>query len=136
MFTGYRKISADGSQVGRIINVPPKVSYSHLLSNTCIATSGVLVDRSVFGDFRMKEVYYDDFVCWLELLRVFDVFAYGLNQDLFRYRVMARSVSSNKLKSAREVWLVYRTIEKISFARSILLFLSYSVRGFFKHIRF
>ena len=38
-FTGYRRISADGSRTGRYIGVPRSIGYRALLGNTIITTS-------------------------------------------------------------------------------------------------
>jgi teichuronic acid biosynthesis glycosyltransferase TuaG len=134
-FTGFRRISEDGSRIGRLIDVPKRLTYGQLLGNTAIATSTVIVDRSMTGTLRMQPVYYDDFVLWLSLLRRGHV-ALGLDEDLMRYRVVGKSVSRNKSKSAREVWKTYRVVEKLGLPRSAWCFLNYSARGWLKYARF
>jgi len=67
--------------------VPRTLSYRQLLGNTAIATSTVLIDRHIVGEVRMRKTYYDDFDCWLQLLKPGRK-AYGLDEDLMRYRVM------------------------------------------------
>lgn len=131
-FTGFRRISMNGSTVGRFVPVPERLSYRQLLGNTAIATSTVLVDRSVTGDVRMRLVFYDDFVCWLGILKQ-GHFAYGLNEDLMRYRVVTNSVSRNKRRSAREVWKTYRQIEKLGLVKSVWYFTNYAVRAMVKY---
>lgn len=134
-FTGFRRISEDGGETGRLIRVPRRLTYGQLLGNTAIATSTVIVDRSITGPLQMRRVYYDDFVLWLSLLRQGYV-AYGLNEDLMRYRVVGKSVSRNKTKSAGEVWRTYRQIEGLGMLRSAWYFASYGARGWFKYSRF
>ncbi|ABF53283.1 glycosyltransferase family 2 protein [Sphingopyxis alaskensis] len=134
-FTGFRRINAEGSETGRYIGVPPVMDYRALLGNTAIATSTVIVDRQQSGEFRMQKTYYDDFACWLALLRKGKV-AIGLDEDLMRYRVMAQSVSRNKGNSARQVWLAYRNIEKLSPLAAAWYFAQYSARAFLKYRRF
>jgi teichuronic acid biosynthesis glycosyltransferase TuaG len=112
VFTAYRRISQDDSRIGELIHVPRTLTYKQLLGNTAIATSTVLIDRSIAGDVRMERVFYDDFVCWLSILRRGHV-AHGLDEDLMRYRVVAQSVSRNKGRSAREVWKTYRDVEQL-----------------------
>src|SRR5207237_6415780 len=65
VYTAYRRVSHDESRVGELIRVPRTLTYRQLLGNTAIATSTVLIDRTIAGDVRMRRVYYDDFVCWL-----------------------------------------------------------------------
>jgi teichuronic acid biosynthesis glycosyltransferase TuaG len=134
-FTSFRRISEDGVQIGRRITVPGRLTYRQLLGNTAIATSTVIVDRSMTGPLQLRSVYYDDFALWLELLRKGYV-AHGLNEDLMRYRVVGKSVSRNKTKSAREVWKIYRAVEGVGLLRSIWYFLNYGARGWLKYLRF
>ena len=134
-FTGFRRISEDGRRIGRLIGVPRNLTYNQLLGNTAIATSTVIVDRSVTGPIQMKTVYYDDYVLWLSLLRKGHT-ALGLKEDLMRYRVVNKSVSRNKTKSAREVWKTYRVHEGLGLLRSAWSFANYGARGWLKYARF
>lgn len=131
-FTAFRRITADGGTTGRLIQVPPKLNYRGLLANTAIATSTVIVDLDRSGPFAMKATYYDDFACWLDILRPGGS-AIGLNEDLMRYRVMAASVSRNKRKSAYRVWRAYREVEGLSVLRSLRYFAAYAWRGVLKY---
>ncbi len=131
-FTGFRRMSFDGRETGEYIPVPETLSYNQLLGNTAIATSTVLIDRKMTGEFSMKTVYYDDFVCWLAILKN-GFKAYGLNKDLMRYRVVANSVSRNKRRSACEVWKTYRQIEKINPIFSVWYFMSYAYNAYKKY---
>ncbi len=134
-FTGFRRISFDGGEIGRYIAVPEFLSYQDLLGNTAIATSTVLIDRRLVGDFTMKKVYYDDFVCWLGILKQ-GFKAHGLDMDLMRYRVVPNSVSRNKRRSAAEVWNTYRLIERFGIAKSAWYFSRYAINGFRKYKNF
>lgn len=131
-YTRGRRFQEDVSNSGHLIAAPEEIRYAELLGNTAIITSTVLVDRNKSGDFKMKNAYYDDFVCWLDLLRSGGR-AVGLQDDLLRYRVLPGSVSRNKLKSAKEVWKTYREIEKLGLVASIRHFCSYAFHGFLKY---
>jgi teichuronic acid biosynthesis glycosyltransferase TuaG len=134
-FTGYRRTDDSGQRVGRFIGVPDRITYRQLLRNTAIPTSTVIIDRVKSGSFFMKEVYLDDFASWLELLRHGNV-ARGLQEDLMRYRVSTASHSSSKIKSAREVWNIYRNVEAINPIEAAWCFLNYSARACLKQVRF
>ena len=134
-FTSYRRISADGTRTGRLISPPKSLTYSQLLCNTAIATSSAVVDCSITGPLQMRKVYYDDFVLWLEVLRQGHV-AFGLSEDLMRYRVVANSVSRNKINSAKEVWNTYRLVEQLGVLRSTWCFGNYAARATLKYARF
>lgn len=134
-FTGYRRISADGAVLGRYVSVPERLNYKQLLGNTAIATSTVIVDRQLVGEIHMQKVFYDDFVCWLGILKRGFV-AHGLNLDLMRYRVVTNSVSRNKRRSASEVWKTYRANERIGFFHSTWFFLGYALQALKKYRKF
>lgn len=134
-FTGFRRMSFDGGTVGRNIGVPATLTYRQLLRNTVIATSTVVVDRAQVERIVMKKTYYDDFACWLEILKPGRV-AHGLDEDLMRYRIVHNSVSRNKRRSASHVWKNYRDVEKLSAPASLWYFANYAVNGFLKYRKF
>lgn len=133
--TGFRRISAHGERTGRYIQPPTKLDYRGALGLTGIATSTVLIDRERTGPVRMKPVYYDDFACWLDVLRNGE-FAMGLDEDLMRYRVMEGSISRNKFRSAKEVWKQLRTVEQIGLPLAIQSFSRYAFHATIKYSRF
>jgi teichuronic acid biosynthesis glycosyltransferase TuaG len=134
-FTGFRRISLDGARLGRVIHVPPRLTYPQLLGNTAIATSTAIVDRSLSGAFRMVKTYYDDFALWLEITRR-GFPAFGLDADLMRYRVVGGSVSRNKRRSALMVWRTYREVERLGLARASWSFARYAVNAMRKYRAF
>lgn len=134
-YTEFRRISEDGSRTGERVKVPTSLTYRQLLCDTSIATSTVMIDRTLTGDFRMKKTYYDDFAAWLEILRRGHV-ARGLREDLMRYRVVGNSVSRDKMRSAAMVWRTYREIERLGVLDSSWCLLNYAIRGALKYRRF
>lgn len=136
-YTSFRRIDETGTRLGHRIQIPAQISYGRLLGNTAIATSTVMIDKQKSGPFSMVDTYYDDFVLWLDLLKRETVgMAYGLDQDLMRYRVLSHSVSRNKGKSAKKVWQTYREIEHLSYLRSAWSFFNYAVHAVIKYRKF
>jgi teichuronic acid biosynthesis glycosyltransferase TuaG len=135
VFTGFRRISHDESHTGEYIGVPRTMTYRQLLGNTAIATSTVLLDRRQTGEVRMVSTYYDDFACWLAILRK-GLVAHGLDEDLMRYRVMAASVSRNKKRSAQAVWKAYRQVEGLGVLASAWYFTRYAGNALRKYRKF
>ena len=114
VYTATQMIDADGEKKGKFTPVPEKTDYNHLLKRTVIATSTVLLDRKVTGNFFMPlRRSGQDYATWLMLLRNID-FAYGINQPLCLYRISPKSLSSNKLKSIKQVFDIQTKNEKIS----------------------
>lgn len=131
-FTRFRRISADGRKQGHLVAIPERLTYRQLLRNTAIATSTAMVDRRLTGPFAMKKTYYDDYALWLDLLKRGFV-AHGLQEDLMRYRVVGKSVSRNKGKSARMVWRTYREVEGLGAPYASWCFANYAFRALLKY---
>jgi teichuronic acid biosynthesis glycosyltransferase TuaG len=134
-YTSFRRISADGSRIGRPRPVPASLSYRQLLCNTAIATLTAMVDRSVAGEVSMTDAGYDDLCLWLSILKRGHT-AYGLAEDLARYRVRGGSVSSHPLRSARWVWNIYRNVEHLSWTDSVWCLANFGARAYAKRLRF
>jgi teichuronic acid biosynthesis glycosyltransferase TuaG len=134
-YTAFRRINETGTVTGRLIDVPPSLNYEQLLKNTSIATVTALVDRDIAGNIAMKNEPYDDFCLWLSILKP-GLVAYGLNEDLARYRVRGSSVSSRPLRSAGWVWHIYRNVEHLSTVKSAWYFAHWGARAWLKRRRF
>lgn len=107
--------------------------YKYLLHNTIIATSSVVIDRTVLGDFRMPlRRGGQDYATWLMLLRN-GVVACGINEVLVRYRVTSGSLSSNKFKSIQQVWEIQTQDEKIGKLRAAYHVICFGFNAFKKY---
>ncbi len=133
VYTGFRRIPATGGKPGRYIGVPASLNYRQLLGNTAIATSTVMLDTAHTGLIRMRKTYYDDFDCWLQILKK-GITARGLDADLMRYRLTKKSLSRNKGKSALKVWRAYRDLEGLGVTTSVWYLAKYAARGALKHL--
>lgn len=133
-FTRFRRMSEDGSHVGRLIPIPKTLSYGQLLRNTAMATSTVVIDRAITGPFRMTRTACDDYALWLEIVRR-GYQSHGLDEDLMRYRVVASSFSRNKRKYALKVWRTYRDIG-LTLPHAAWCFANYAGHAWLKYRRF
>jgi teichuronic acid biosynthesis glycosyltransferase TuaG len=112
-YTAIEMIDKTGKVVKSKRPVKNSIDYKLLLHNTMIATSTVIIDRAVMGDFRMPiRRGGQDYATWLKLLRN-GVVAVGINEALVQYRVSSGSLSANKLKSIKQVWEMQTQDEKI-----------------------
>ena len=113
-YTAIEMMDEAGVTIKGKRNIKQTCDYQYLLHNTIIATSSVVIDRSVLGDFRMPlRRGGQDYATWLMLLRD-GVVAYGINEVFVRYRVASGSLSSNKFKSIKQVWEIQTQDEKIN----------------------
>jgi teichuronic acid biosynthesis glycosyltransferase TuaG len=132
-FTSYRVITEEGEQTDRVIRVPQKMGYQDLLKNTIIGCLTVMLDIEKVGKVQMPLIRTrQDFALWLSILKR-GFHAYGLQDELALYRQVQGSISSNKIKAAKQNWKVYREIEKLGTFKSIWYFTNYAWNAYMKH---
>lgn len=113
-YTAIEMVDGEDRIIKKKRDLKESCNYHYLLNNTIIATSSVIVDRLVFGDFRMPlRRGGQDYATWLMLLRN-GTEAYGINEALVRYRMRSDSLSSNKLQSIKQVWEIQTKDEGIN----------------------
>lgn len=124
-YTTYQSISEDGLNVINIIKAPKEMTYYSYLKNTIIGCLTVIINREKVGHFEMPNVRSShDMALWLLILkRGFS--AYGLDENLAKYRIVSSSNTANKMKAVKDVWKVYREIERLSFLYSFWCFFCY-----------
>jgi teichuronic acid biosynthesis glycosyltransferase TuaG len=133
-YTNYQLMSENGEDLSNFISAPEKMTYDSYLKNTIIGCLTVIIDREKSGEFEMPNICSShDMALWLLIMRKgFD--AYGLDENLARYRIVSTSNTANKWRAAKDVWKVYRQFEKLSFFYSIWCFLNYAFNAIIKRI--
>ena len=81
----------------------------------------------------MPEMKSEDTATWYRILRNGHI-AYGLNENLVKYRRVANSLSSNKVEAVRRIWNLYRKAEKLSLIYSAYNFMFWAVRAVLRRI--
>ena len=105
-----------------------------VLKNTIIGCLTVVIDVEKTGNIAMPNLRVsEDMALWLQLFKR-GFFAYGLNEVLSKYRETSNSLSTNRFKAVKDVWKVYRTIEKLSFIYSGWCFINYAFNAIKKRI--
>lgn len=131
--TGRELMDKNGNLTGKLIGIKEEVSYKELLKGNVLNTSGVMVLTSVARKYPMGHDHlHEDYIMWLSILRDYGN-AYGINEPMLKYRVMHGTKSSNKLKSARMTFGVYRYMG-LNLWQSCYYFCFYAVRGLFKYM--
>lgn len=130
VFTGYEFADEQGRGTGKVVHVPHTLSYRQALSNTTIFTTTVMFDTEKIGKKRleMPAVKSEDTALWFRVLRE-GYTAYGLDENLVRYRRPKRSLSSNKLEALRRIWNLYRRSEGLSLPSSAYHFCFWAFRA-------
>lgn len=135
VFTGYEFADAEGKGTGKIVKVPETLSYKQALKNTTIFTSTVLIDTCIVNKelVYMPEIKSEDTATWYRILKNGHL-AYGLNENLVKYRRVANSLSSNKLEAVRRIWNLYRQSEKLSLVYSAYNLCFWAIRAVLRRI--
>ena len=132
-YTAIGMVNKKNEIVKKHVPVPILCNYQRIQRNTLIATSTVMLDRNYIGDFRMPNMRSgQDYATWIKLLRNGET-AHGINQPLVLYRKRDNSLSSNKLKSIKQVWMIQRQQEQINPIRVFFNIISFSIHAFVKH---
>ena len=132
-YTAIEMIDENNQLVKSKRNVKTSIDYRLLLRNTMIATSSVIVDRSELGDFKMPlRRGGQDYATWLMLLRN-GIVAGGINEALVQYRLGRNSLSSNKLKSIKQVWEIQIRNENINKRMALYNVFCFGINAFRKY---
>lgn len=133
-FTAYDQMTEEGVVLNKIINVPKEISYHGYLKNTIIGCLTVVINRDIVGEFEMPNIKTSqDMATWLLVLKR-GYKAYGFNKNLATYRLVGNSNSAKKSKAAKDVWKVYRDIEKLSILYSTVCFCGYAFNAIKKRL--
>jgi len=118
-FTGYEFADENGKGLGKVVHVPETLTYKKALSNTTIFTTTVMFDTEKLpkSSLEMPQIKSEDTALWFKVLRG-GVTAYGLDENLVKYRRCGRTLSSNKLEAIRRIWNLYRKAEKMGIPES------------------
>lgn len=130
VFCAYEFGDQDAAPTGKVVHVPPVLTYKEALSRTVIFTTTVLLDREQIADelIRMPLVESEDTATWWNILRAGHK-AYGLDETLVIYRRPPKSLSSNKMKAVRRIWNLYRRQEGLSVPASLRYFIPWAYRA-------
>ncbi|EFD7720943.1 glycosyltransferase family 2 protein [Escherichia coli] len=134
-FTSFELIDQYGKSLEKIVDkkkIPPLNYEDMLKKNATLGCSTVILDKSKIGDFKMPLLRTgQDYALWLSILKK-GFKAYHYPVILTSYRILANSISRNKLKKACRQWQIYRTIEKIPFSSSAYYFAHYAIHAIFR----
>ncbi|MCM1056216.1 MAG: glycosyltransferase [Firmicutes bacterium] len=129
-FTGYEFVHEDGSGTGKVVRVPETLNYRQALKNTTIFTTTVMFDTEKIDKslLKMPIMKSEDTALWWKVLRN-GYTAYGLDENLAKYRRSGKTLSSNKLEAMRRIWNLYRKAEGMGILSSAWHFCFWAVRA-------
>lgn len=132
-YMSYLRIDENTSRVLSHVKPPQSLTYKGLLRSNHIGNLTTMVKKSCIGDIRFKKTGHEDYVFWLEILRK------GITAKLIfteesqcNYLVRASSLSSNKIKTIKWQWNIYRKNENLNFFQASFFMLTYITNAFKK----
>ena len=129
--TEYTRVKENGEKINEVV-IKSEISYTDMLKNNYLGCLTVMYDVEKVGKRYFKELEKnEDYVLWLEIVKDVKTI-FGLKENLAYYRVLDNSRSSNKAKTAKVRWEIYRKVEKLPFLNSVYYFLHYAVRAVLK----
>lgn len=114
---------------------PNKLNYEQALKNTYILTSTVVIDTTKIPKeyIYMPNIESEDTATWWNILKN-GYIANGLKENLTKYRITKKGLSSNKLRNLKRTWKLYRKQEELSFVKSLYYFINYIFNAIKKRI--
>lgn len=132
-YTAIEMIDDKGSIVKGKRSVKEYATFDFILRNTMIATSTVIIDRSVVSDVSMpNRRSAEDYSLWLTLLRDYGP-AWGINEALTSYRISNGSISHNRIKEIKYFYAVQREDMKIKWHSAVYNTCWYIINAIKKH---
>lgn len=130
VFTGYEFADENCKGTGKVVHVPQTLNLKQALGNTTIFTSTVMLDTEKIDKKLMVMPYIksEDTATWWQILKTGEL-AYGLDENLVRYRRAGKSLSSNKIEALRRIWNLYRKAAGLSVLESWYYFVLWAFRA-------
>lgn len=117
--TSYNKIDEQGKDIGKTVKAVT-IDYEEMLKR-CPGNSTVIYDANKLGKYTIPIIKKrNDYVMWLEVIKEAGML-YGIDKVLSSHRIVANSISSNKISLIKYHWIVYKDIEKVGTVKSAYL---------------
>lgn len=135
-YTSYEFANEKGIPNGKKVIARKITKYNQVLKDMIIWTSTVMFNLSLINSNLLKMPnlkYVEDAATWFQILRNgYD--AYGIQEILSYYRRFKGTQSSNKFKTQRPLWNLYRNVEKIGLIKSIYCFCLKNLHALFRRL--
>ena len=135
-YHSYEYADSNGIPTGKKVIAKPQINYNYCLKNNIISTITVMFDVSKLGKELIKMpdlIYVEDLATWLRVLNS-NFNAYGL-PDLFAYyRRLPNTNSSNKLRTLKYLWNLYRKEQKLNILQSVYYFTIKNINAILRRI--
>lgn len=133
VYCSYDFIDEQNNEIKKPFIVPKQTNFNKMLASSVISCSTSFIKTELMQAHPFNpEFYHEDYVLWMELLRVCPT-AYGDEKVLMHYRQVTGSRSNKKGNAAKERWNTYRKALNLNIATSMWAFVRYAVNGVIKY---
>lgn len=135
-YTSYKFVNKDGMPTGRKVIAKKEITYKEALRNNIISTITVMFDLTKMDKKLIKMpdlMYVEDTATWWKILRN-GYTAYGIDDVFSYYRRTKKSQSSNKVRTLKRLWNLYRKVEKLDLISSSYYFVLKNVHAIWRRI--
>ena len=137
LFSSYRRMSSDGKRVSKIIPAAQKISRAELLKSNNIPLLTIIINREHLSSISFNEKMRTsaDYSLWLRILKE-TPYAYGIENDLARYRNVKNSLSNRYTKTLPGVIYIHFFLEFENLFHSFNRVFHFITNGISKRIKY
>lgn len=118
----------------KLIKCPLKATQYSVVKSNYMGCLTVMVNKNKVGDFYMPNLNHgEDMLTWYGIMSK-GFTARCVPEVLAYYRLSKKSLSSNKHKTAKKQWTIYREYLHFPFLKCVYYFTIYSILGLLKHL--
>jgi len=130
VYSSYETIDEDGLKINMRI-AKEYIGYVDMLKSNHIGNLTAIYDSKLIGKIYMDDMGHEDYILWLKILKRIG-HTRGIVEPLAQYRILSTSISSNKIKTLKWQWRIYRKIEKLDILKSSYYFAWYAYYALMK----
>ena len=102
-----------------IIKPPKYFDYNSFTKNTAIATSTMIIKRSLIGKTKFSNTTIcEDYFFKCQILKKIE-YAYCLSENLMNYGIRKDSLQSNKMRNFYWIWYINKNYNKMNFLKNL-----------------
>ena len=133
-YTNYQPFKIDKNE-NRLREIAPDkyFTFEKFIKNTSIATSTMIVKRSVIGNIKFSSTKIcEDYFFKCQILKKVN-YAYCLAENLMKYRIRKGSLQSNKIRNIYWIWYINKNYNKMILLKNLLSIFCISINSIKKY---
>ncbi|QKF81109.1 glycosyltransferase family 2 protein [Halarcobacter ebronensis] len=122
-YSAYETINENNKHINTRY-IKEVITYKDMLKSNRIGNLTGIYDTNKIGKYYMDDVRHEDYTLWLKIMKDIN-YTKGLNESLAKYRILNKSISSNKIKVLSWTWNIYRNNLNLNIFKSSYYFIHY-----------